>query len=82
MTFLKTVLRLVLILAFLLTPAALLADTNCEEGAGQLNPAQPQGMTPQEIIQNLPRARKYSARRATTTFIPRTSPSRSWTAPP
>src|SRR5262245_18347861 len=48
--FLKTVLRLVLIPAFLLTPAALLADTNCEEGTGPLNTAQPQGMTPQAII--------------------------------
>src|SRR6476661_6520841 len=51
MIFLKTVLRLVLIPVFLLTPAALLADTNCEEGTGPLNTAQPQGMTPQEIIQ-------------------------------
>ena len=41
MSFLKTVLRLVLISAFLLTPAALLADTNCEAGAGPLQPAQP-----------------------------------------
>jgi hypothetical protein len=56
MTFFKTILRLVLISLFLLTPAALLADTNCEEGAGPLNPAQPQGMTPQEIIQ------KFAAR--------------------
>jgi hypothetical protein len=56
MTFLKTVLRLVLISAFLLTPAALLADTNCDEGTGPLNSAQPQGITPQEIIQ------KFAAR--------------------
>jgi hypothetical protein len=56
MIFLKTVLRLALISAFLLTPAALLADTNCEEGAGALNPAQPQALTPQEIIQ------KFAAR--------------------
>ena len=28
----------------------LLADTNCEEGNGPLNPAQPQGVTTQEII--------------------------------
>jgi len=34
----------------LLTPAALRADTNCEEGAGALNTAQPQGTTAQEII--------------------------------
>ena len=56
MNFLKAVLRLVLITALLLTPAALLADTNCEEGTGQLNTAQPQGMTPQAIIQ------KFAAR--------------------
>src|ERR1044071_4321057 len=56
MIFLKTALRLVLISAFLLTSASLLADTNCEEGTGPLKPAQPQGMTPQEIIQ------KFAAR--------------------
>ncbi len=37
----------------LFLPAVLLADTNCEEGNGTLNPAQPQGMTTQEIIQKL-----------------------------
>lgn len=68
MTFLKTVLRLVLILAFLLTPAALLADTNCEEGAGQLNPAQPQGMTPQEIIQKFA-AREEVFRQARNNYV-------------
>jgi len=56
MNFLKSGLRAVLISAFLLMPAALLAQTNCEEGVGPLNPAQPQGMTPQEIIQ------KFAAR--------------------
>lgn len=49
-------LRAVLLSVFLLTPAVLLADTNCDEGAGPLNPAQPQGMTTQEIIQ------KFAAR--------------------
>jgi hypothetical protein len=53
MNFLKSGLRAVLISAFLLMPAALLAQTNCDEGVGPLNPAQPQGVTPQEIIQKL-----------------------------
>lgn len=68
MIFLKTVLRLVLISAFLLAPAALLADTNCEEGAGQLNPAQPQGMTPQEIIQKFA-AREEVFRQARNNYV-------------
>ena len=41
----------VLIYGLLLIPAALLAQTNCDEGTGPLNPAQPQGMTPQQIIE-------------------------------
>ena len=45
-----------LALGLLLAPAALLADTNCEEGNGPLNPAQPAGMTQQEIMQ------KFAAR--------------------
>jgi hypothetical protein len=68
MTFLKTALRLVLISAFLLTPAALLADTNCEEGASPLNPGQPQGMTPQEIIQKFA-AREEVFRQARNNYI-------------
>jgi len=32
-------------------PAAVLAQTNCEEGAGPLNPAQPSGATVEAIIQ-------------------------------
>lgn len=47
----KPFLRASLFLFFLFLPAILLAQTNCEEGNGPLNPAQPQGMTPQEIIQ-------------------------------
>jgi hypothetical protein len=35
----------------LLSPTVLGAQTNCEEGSGALNKAQPQGTTPQEIIQ-------------------------------
>ena len=68
MSFLKTVLRLVLISAFLLAPAALLADTNCEEGTGPLNPAQPQGMTPQEIIQKFA-AREEIFRQARNNYV-------------
>ncbi len=40
----------------LLASAALLAQTNCDAGAGPLNPAQPQGLTTQEIIE------KFAAR--------------------
>ncbi|HVG91821.1 MAG TPA: hypothetical protein VNB54_10070 [Alphaproteobacteria bacterium] len=68
MIFLKTVLRLVLISAFLLTPAALLADTNCDEGTGQLNTAKPQGMTPQEIIQKFA-AREEVFRQARNNYV-------------
>ena len=68
MIFLKTALRIVLISAFLLTPASLLADTNCEEGASALNPAQPQGMTPQEIIQKFA-AREEVFRQARNNYI-------------
>ena len=41
----------ILISTLLLAPAALRADTNCDAGAGPLNPAQPTGITTQEIIQ-------------------------------
>ena len=56
MTFSKTGLCTVIVSSFLLFPAALLADTNCDAGSGPLNTAQPQGTTPQEIIQ------KFAAR--------------------
>jgi hypothetical protein len=39
-------------------PALAWAQTNCEEGDGPLNPAQPQGITPAEIIQ------KFAAKEA------------------
>jgi hypothetical protein len=68
MIFLKTVLRLVLIMAFMLTPAALLADTNCDEGTGPLNTAQPQGLTPQEIIQKFA-AREEVFRQARNNYV-------------
>jgi len=50
MNLLKTALR-VLIYGLLLIPAALVAQTNCDEGTGPLNPAQPQSLTPQQIIE-------------------------------
>lgn len=68
MIFLKTVLRLVLLSAFLLMPSALLADTNCDEGTGQLNTAQPQGMTAQEIIQKFA-AREEVFRQARNNYV-------------
>src|SRR6476620_9376681 len=46
----KTAVR-VFIYGLLLLPVALVAQTNCDEGTGPLNPAQPQGMTPQQIIE-------------------------------
>jgi hypothetical protein len=51
MKFPNAAVRAVLISALLLMPAALAGQTNCDEGAGTLNPAQPQGMTPQQIIE-------------------------------
>lgn len=39
------------LLLTLLSPPVLAAQTNCEDGAAPLNRAQPQGITPQEIIQ-------------------------------
>jgi hypothetical protein len=55
MNFLKSGLWAILISIALLS-AASFAETNCEEGNGALNPAQPKGITPQEIIQ------KFAAR--------------------
>jgi hypothetical protein len=68
MNFFKTGLYAVLISFFLLMPAALLADTNCDEGTGQLNPAQPQGMSTQEIIQKFA-AREEIFRQARNNYI-------------
>jgi hypothetical protein len=42
---------LIFLFALLMMPAAVLAQTNCDEGTGPLNNAQPQGMTPQQIIE-------------------------------
>ncbi len=56
MKFLFSSLRIILILTAFISPATLLADTNCEEGAGPLDTAQPKGITPQQIIE------KFAAR--------------------
>jgi hypothetical protein len=42
-----------LILLLVLAPLVLSAQTNCDEGNSTINPAQPQGITTQEIIQKL-----------------------------
>lgn len=44
-------LRVCLPLLLFLLPLAAKAQTNCEDGNGQLNPAQPQGISAQELIQ-------------------------------
>jgi hypothetical protein len=49
MNFSKAAVLVVFISALLLVPAAV-GQTNCDEGTSTLNPAQPQGMTPQQII--------------------------------
>lgn len=46
------------LICFLLFPALLRAQTNCEEGNGALNSGQPQGLTSQDIIQ------KFAAKEA------------------
>lgn len=48
--------RIRILWLFFFIPAAVFAQTNCDEGAGPLNPAQPTGITPEQIIQ------KFSAR--------------------
>jgi hypothetical protein len=68
MNLFKAGVRAVLISVFLLMSVALWADTNCEEGAGSLNTAQPQGMTPQEIIQKFA-AREELFRQARNNYV-------------
>jgi hypothetical protein len=53
MNFSKSSLWVVLVSIVLLAPAISFADTNCEDGSGPLNPAQPQGITTQEILQKM-----------------------------
>jgi hypothetical protein len=47
----RLTLRVCLSLLGLVLPLAATAQTNCEDGNGQLNPAQPQGISVQELIQ-------------------------------
>lgn len=54
--FSKSGLRAIFLFTFLLLPAALPAQTNCDDGNGPLNNAQPQGITTDQIIQ------KFAAR--------------------
>ena len=56
MNFPKAALRAIFISTLLLMPAALLGQTNCDEGTGPLNTDQPKGMAPQQIIE------KFAAR--------------------
>jgi hypothetical protein len=52
MNFFKIVrVALIFFLASLTIPSVVVAQTNCDEGTGPLNTAQPQGMTPQQIIE-------------------------------
>jgi hypothetical protein len=54
----RLTLRVCLPLLVLLLPLALAAQTNCEDGNGPLNPAEPQGISVQELIQ------KFAAKEA------------------
>jgi hypothetical protein len=54
----KVAQTIVLVTAVVLSPLAVIAQTNCDEGNGPLNSAQPQGTTTQQIIE------KFSAREA------------------
>lgn len=68
MKFPNAAVRVVLISALLLMPAALAGQTNCDEGTGALNPAQPQGMTPQQIIEKFA-AREEIFRQARNNYV-------------
>lgn len=68
MNFFKAFVQVVLISALLLLPAGLMAQTNCDEGTGPLNPAQPQGMTPQQIIEKFA-AREEIFRQARNNYV-------------
>ncbi len=46
-------LSILMLFCLLLLPTVLRAETDCNEGAGPLNPAQPNGITPQEILEKL-----------------------------
>jgi hypothetical protein len=67
MSFSKRGLWAVLIPILLLASAAF-AETNCEAGSGPLDPAQPKGATPQEIIQKFA-AREEIFRQARNNYV-------------
>src|SRR3977135_4514395 len=68
MNFSMNAVRVALISALLLVPAALMAQTNCDEGTGPLNTAQPQGMTPQQMIEKFA-AREEIFRQARNNYV-------------
>jgi hypothetical protein len=68
MNFSRNAVRVALISALLLIPATLMAQTNCDEGTGPLNSAQPQGMTPQQIIEKFA-AREEIFRQALNNYV-------------
>jgi hypothetical protein len=68
MNFSRNTVRVALISALLLIPAALMAQTNCDEGTGPLNTAQPQGMAPQQIIEKFA-AREEIFRQARNNYV-------------
>src|SRR5258708_31696920 len=68
MNFSRNTVRVALISALLLIPAALAGQTNCDEGTGPLNTAQPQGMTPQQIIEKFA-AREEIFRQARNNYV-------------
>ena len=51
MNFKKLGLWVTLVFFAFLLPAALFADTNCDDGSGTLNSAAPRGISPEEVIQ-------------------------------
>lgn len=58
MSFYKRFLQAILIAVFACFPFTVFAQTNCDEGSGPLNRNQPQGITPDEIVQ------KFAAKEA------------------
>lgn len=59
MTLSRLALKAGLVILLFVAPVALLAETDCDAGAGPLRPDQPKGITTQEIIQ------RFAAREAT-----------------
>src|SRR6478672_12465142 len=67
---LSRIARVVLLFCFALAmiPLGAMAQTNCDEGTGPLNPAQPQGITPQQIIEKFG-AKKEVFRQALNNYV-------------